>query len=96
MIMMNSISVTLLQISEFRAIQSISTAREELALAQKIVTSGTTSTAIIRFRLSSLGGHYRREADTPLSRTRAKLAPAKAVLRILDRVDPLAKLAAVG
>ncbi len=34
------------------------------------------------------------EADSILSRTRAFLAPAKPVLRILDRVDPLAKLAA--
>jgi hypothetical protein len=30
-----------------------------------------------------------------LSRTRAALAPAKPVLRILDRIDPLAKLAAM-
>jgi hypothetical protein len=35
------------------------------------------------------------EAESILSRTRALLAPAKPVLRILDRVDPLAKLAAV-
>jgi hypothetical protein len=35
------------------------------------------------------------EADSILSRTRALLAPAKLVLRILDRVDPLAKLAAM-
>jgi hypothetical protein len=35
------------------------------------------------------------EADSILSRTRALLAPAEPVLRILDRVDPLAKLAAM-
>jgi hypothetical protein len=35
------------------------------------------------------------EAGSIQSRTRASLAPAKPVLRILDRVDPLAKLAAV-
>jgi hypothetical protein len=35
------------------------------------------------------------EADSILSRTRAKLAPAKPVLRILDKRDPLATLAAV-
>jgi hypothetical protein len=34
------------------------------------------------------------EADSPLSRTRALLAPAQPVLRILDNGDPLAKLAA--
>jgi hypothetical protein len=34
------------------------------------------------------------EAESILSRTRAALAPAKPVLRILDRIDPLAKLAA--
>ena len=34
------------------------------------------------------------EAEAILSRTRAALAPAKPVLRILDRIDPLAKLAA--
>ncbi|MGH6812933.1 MAG: hypothetical protein ACREDM_11540 [Methylocella sp.] len=33
------------------------------------------------------------EADSILSRTRALLAPAKPVLCILDRLDPLAKLA---
>jgi hypothetical protein len=42
------------------------------------------------FRLSFLG-----ETDSTLSRTRALLAPAKPVLRILDRLDPLATLAAV-
>ncbi len=35
------------------------------------------------------------EAGSVLSRTRAKLAPAKPVLRILDKADPLATLAAV-
>jgi hypothetical protein len=35
------------------------------------------------------------EADSILSRTRASLAPAQPVLRILDRIDPLATLAAV-
>jgi hypothetical protein len=35
------------------------------------------------------------EAEPILSRTRAALAPAKPVLRILDRIDPLAKLAAM-
>jgi hypothetical protein len=35
------------------------------------------------------------EAESILSRTRAALAPAKPVLRILDRIDPLAKLAAM-
>jgi len=35
------------------------------------------------------------EADSIQSRTRALLAPAKPVLRILDRLDPLATLAAV-
>ncbi|MGH6856717.1 MAG: hypothetical protein ACRECP_03490 [Methylocella sp.] len=35
------------------------------------------------------------EAVSILSRTRALLAPAKPVLRILDRLDPLAKLAAM-
>jgi hypothetical protein len=34
------------------------------------------------------------EAASILSRTRALLAPAKPVLRILDRFEPLAKLAA--
>jgi hypothetical protein len=34
------------------------------------------------------------EAAAILSRTRASLAPAKPVLRILDRFEPLAKLAA--
>jgi hypothetical protein len=34
------------------------------------------------------------EADSLVSRTRALLAPAKPVLRILDNNDPLAKLAA--
>jgi hypothetical protein len=34
------------------------------------------------------------EAGAILSRTRALLAPAKPVLRILDRIDPLATLAA--
>jgi len=32
-------------------------------------------------------------ADSMLSRTRALLAPARPVLRILDNIDPLAKLA---
>jgi hypothetical protein len=36
------------------------------------------------------------EADWPLSRTRALLAPAQPVLGILDNGDPLAKLAANG
>ena len=35
------------------------------------------------------------EAASVLSRTRALLAPAQPVLRILDRADPLAKLAAM-
>jgi hypothetical protein len=35
------------------------------------------------------------EAESILSRTRAALAPAEPVLRILDRIDPLAKLAAM-
>jgi len=35
------------------------------------------------------------EAEPILSRTRALLAPAQPVLRILDRLDPLATLAAV-
>jgi hypothetical protein len=35
------------------------------------------------------------EANSILSRTRASLAPAQPVLRILDRLDPLATLAAV-
>ena len=35
------------------------------------------------------------ETASILSRTRAWLAPAKPVLRILDRVEPLAKLAAM-
>jgi hypothetical protein len=35
------------------------------------------------------------KAESILSRTRAALAPAKPVLRILDRIDPLAKLAAM-
>jgi len=35
------------------------------------------------------------EAESILSRTRAALAPAKPVLRILDRIDPLDKLAAM-
>jgi len=35
------------------------------------------------------------EAGSILSRTRAALAPAKPVLGILDRIDPLAKLAAM-
>ncbi len=35
------------------------------------------------------------EAGSTLSRTRASRASAKPVLRILDRVDPLAKLAAM-
>jgi hypothetical protein len=34
------------------------------------------------------------EADSVLSSTRASLAPAQPVLRILDQIDPLAKLAA--
>jgi hypothetical protein len=34
------------------------------------------------------------EADSLLSRTRAALAPAQPVLRVLDDSDPLAKLAA--
>jgi hypothetical protein len=34
------------------------------------------------------------EAGAILSRTRASLAPAKPVLRILDGIAPLAKLAA--
>jgi len=34
------------------------------------------------------------EAASLLSRTRASLAPAQPVLRILDNSDPLAKLAA--
>jgi len=34
------------------------------------------------------------EADSPLSRTRAKLAPALPVLCILDNNDPLATFAA--
>jgi hypothetical protein len=34
------------------------------------------------------------EADSRLSRTRAALAPAQPVLRILDNSDPLATLAA--
>jgi hypothetical protein len=33
------------------------------------------------------------ETESILSRTRAALAPAKPVLRILDRIDPLAKFA---
>ena len=33
------------------------------------------------------------ETELILSRTRAALAPAKPVLRILDRIDPLAKFA---
>jgi hypothetical protein len=33
------------------------------------------------------------EGDSILSRTRASLAPAQPVLRILDKIDPLAKLA---
>jgi hypothetical protein len=36
------------------------------------------------------------ETGSNLSRTRASLAPAKPVLRILDRIDPLAKLAMNG
>jgi hypothetical protein len=36
------------------------------------------------------------EADSILSRTRATLVPAKPMLRILDRIDPLANLAAMG
>jgi hypothetical protein len=32
------------------------------------------------------------EADSMLARTRAALAPAQPVLRILDNIDPLAKL----
>ncbi len=35
------------------------------------------------------------EAGSTLSRTRASRAPAKPVVRILDRADPLAKLAAM-
>jgi hypothetical protein len=35
------------------------------------------------------------EAGSILSRTRALLASAKPALRILDRIDPLAKLAAM-
>jgi hypothetical protein len=35
------------------------------------------------------------EAGSVLSRTRALLAPEKPVLRIFDKADPLAKLAAV-
>jgi hypothetical protein len=35
------------------------------------------------------------EADSIQSRMRASLAPAQPVLRILDRLDPLATLAAV-
>ncbi|MDQ6868411.1 MAG: hypothetical protein M3178_08395 [Pseudomonadota bacterium] len=35
------------------------------------------------------------ETVSILSRTQAALAPAKPVLRILDRIDPLAKLAAM-
>jgi len=35
------------------------------------------------------------EAASRLSRTRASLAPAQPVLRILDRREPLATLAAV-
>jgi hypothetical protein len=34
------------------------------------------------------------EADSILSRMRASLAPAKPALRVLDRIDPLATLAA--
>ena len=34
-------------------------------------------------------------AESIRSRTRAALAPAKPVLRILDRIDPLAKFAAM-
>jgi len=33
------------------------------------------------------------ETESILSRSRAALAPAKPVLRILDRIDPLAKFA---
>jgi hypothetical protein len=35
------------------------------------------------------------DSGSVLSRTRAKLAPAKPVLRILDKADPLAELAAM-
>jgi hypothetical protein len=34
------------------------------------------------------------EADSILTKTRALLAPAKPVLHIFDRLDPLAELAA--
>ena len=36
------------------------------------------------------------EAESILSRTRVALAPAKPVLSILDRIDPLANLATIG
>jgi hypothetical protein len=35
------------------------------------------------------------EAESSVSRTRAALAPAKPVLRILDRINPLTELAAM-
>jgi len=60
----------------------------------------------VRFRHSSHGPSMIGEAESILSRTRAfwqvryiglarMLAPAKPVLRILDRIDPLTKLAAM-
>jgi len=48
-----------------------------------------------QFAFSSNGGIIG-EAEQLLSRTRAKLAPAQPMLRILDNSDPLAKLAAIG
>jgi hypothetical protein len=44
---------------------------------------------VIHLTASIIGEEY-----SMLSRTRALLAPAEPVLRILDNIDPLAKLAA--
>ena len=74
-----------------------------------VQNSGFDPPEIIRFRRSSHGPGMIGGAESILARTRAKrasgwtpvagdgrwLAPAKPVLRILDRIDPLAKLAAL-
>ncbi len=61
----------------------------------KLPKLGFDTLANARLRHSSHGEHYRRDGLDPV-KDASLLAPAKPVLRILDRFDPLATLAAVG
>ncbi len=60
----------------------------------KCIRRDSTNPPLSDFDIHLLAGIIG-EAESPLSSAPASLAPPQAVLRTLDRVDPLATLAAV-